>query len=136
MADTIAFTPLPTAGVPTPSAVTFTPVNNMTVVLGTLRRALESVVIDRADLSYIRDRGLTTKEITVIGTDTFSSQADAAAQLAKLEKMQGASCTITSTQFSTISNAICTDNGGPQIQACASPGFFINYRLTFQVTST
>jgi hypothetical protein len=136
MADTITFTPLPTAGAPTPAAVTFTPVNNMTVVVGTLRRALDSVIIDRADLSYIRDRGITTKEVTVVGTDTFSSQANAAAQLLKLEQMQGASCTITSAQFSTISNAICTDNGGPQIQACQSPGFFINYRLTFQVTST
>jgi len=104
--------------------------------VGTLRRTLEPVVVDRADLSYIRDRGLGVKEVVVVGTDTFSSQANAATQLDKLEQMQGASCTITSAQFGNVFNAICTDNGNPQIMSCPSPGFFIHYRLTFNVTST
>lgn len=136
MPDTIAFTPLPTTGTPSPGAVTFTPVNNMSVIVGTTRRAVERVVVARTDISYLRDMGKTTKEVIVVGTDTFSSQANAATQLTKLEQMQGASCTITSTEFGTVSGAVCVDNGNPQIMSCASPGFFINYRLTFEVAAT
>jgi hypothetical protein len=108
----------------------------MTVVVGTTRRTIDAVTVDRTDISYLRDRGKTFKEITVVGTDTFSSQANAATQLTKLEQIQGAECTITSTQFGTITGAVCVDNGNPQIMACQSPGFFINYRMTFQVPST
>ncbi len=136
MADTITFTPIPTTGTPSPSAVTFTPVNNMTVIVGTTRRTIDAVSIDRTDISYLRDRGKTFKEVTVVGTDTFSSQANAATQLTKLEQIQGAECTITSAQFGTITGAVCIDNGNPQIMSCPSPGFFINYRMIFQVPST
>lgn len=135
MPDSIVFTPLPTTGTPSPSAVTFSPVNNMTVIVGTTRRSLEPVVIDRTDLSYIRDRGKTVKEVVVVGTDTFSSQANAATQLTKMEQMQGASCAITSAEFGNVSNAICIDNGNPQIMSCRSPGFYINYRFTFNVVA-
>lgn len=136
MPDSIAFTPLPTTSAPSPSAVTFSPINNMTVIVGTTRRTVERVVVDRADISYLRDRGKMTKEVVVVGTDTFSSQANAATQLTKLEQMQGASCTITSAEFGTVSSAVCVDNGNPQIMSCRSPGFFINYRLIFEVAAS
>ena len=136
MADTITFTPLPTTGTPSPEAVTFTPINNMSVIVGTTQRTIENVTVDRTDISYLRDRGKTFKEIVVVGTDTFSNKSNADGQLADLEEMQGASCTITSTQFGTFTGAVCVDNGNPQLMACQSPGFFINYRLTFRVPST
>lgn len=131
MADTIVFTPIPTAEIPTPSAVTFTPVNNMSVLWHVAQRNVEQVVIPRADLAYIRDMGRTFEPLVVIGTDTFITQSGALAQLRKIESMLGASCTITSAQFGSFTDAICTDNGDAQIMACQSPGFFINYQLTF-----
>ena len=128
MADTITFTPIPTAGNLTPTLVTFTPINTFTVIRGGYAREVEIVRIDRTDLVYPRDRGLFEREILVVGTDTFSSFSAADTQLIKMWQMLGAYCNATTAQYGTFEGT-CQDNGNPQIMACSSPGFFINYRF-------
>jgi len=138
MANSISFTPLATTGTPSPSPVTFTPTTggDFEAHASVFKRRLDTVTIDRTDVSYVRNRGLGPKQVMVKGLDTFNARATAETQLAKIQGMEGASCTIVSDKFGTVTNAICMDVGQPEIRANLSPGWHIHYELRFEVQST
>ena len=134
MANSITFTPIATTSAPSPSSVTITPTTayEFLVQEGVHSRQIEQVKIDRTEYGYTRDRGRLAKPVTVIGTDTFANLANAKTQLAKMEQLPGASCTIVSDVWGTVTNAKCININEPRVDRNAV-GYHINYRFDFVV---